>query len=250
MPPLKLSQMSPGVPEIFSSLQGEGPFTGRPSVFIRTSGCNLQCVWCDTPYTWNWEGTSFAHRGGQKFRRDEQVIALGVEEIVALIEAEHPTSAFVLTGGEPMIQQAGLAALAAAIRRRRPDATFDVETNGTLRPKPALDALVSHYVVSPKLSGAGMSADKRLPAASLQAFAASPRASFKFVVSSPAEVAEVAALVARLGVAPERVYLMPEGTRPADLQAHSGDVAAWCMAQGFRFSDRLHVRLYGDQRGT
>src|SRR6185369_16496224 len=75
------------ISEIFYSLQGEGELTGVPSVFVRASGCNLRCAWCDTPYaSWNPEGT-------------QRSVAQIVTEVVSHGNAQH----VVLTGGEPMI---------------------------------------------------------------------------------------------------------------------------------------------------
>src|ERR1043165_1078976 len=74
------------IAELFYSIQGEGSLLGMPSVFIRTSGCNLRCSWCDTPYTsWNPEG-----------------VELSLEQIVQEVRA-HPATHVVVTGGEPMI---------------------------------------------------------------------------------------------------------------------------------------------------
>ena len=122
---LKLSQMKPGEPEIFHSLQGEGPFVGRPSVFVRTALCNLQCVWCDTPYTWNWEGTAFTHNLGTKYDREAQTIELEPDEVLARVSA-WATSSYVLTGGEPMVQQEALTALLVRLKAARPHAVSGV----------------------------------------------------------------------------------------------------------------------------
>jgi hypothetical protein len=87
------------IAEIFHSVQGEGELTGVPSVFVRTSGCNLRCAWCDTPYA------SWQPEGKQR----------SLPEILREIEAHPTTRHVVLTGGEPMIAP-DLPALAAGIR--------------------------------------------------------------------------------------------------------------------------------------
>ncbi|MEL6177802.1 MAG: 7-carboxy-7-deazaguanine synthase QueE [Myxococcota bacterium] len=247
--PIQLSQMSPGQPEIFASLQGEGPFIGRPSVFVRTSLCNLQCVWCDTPYTWNWLDTPFTHNQGRKYDRTTQIIAMTPDEVWAQIDRFTPQD-IVLTGGEPMVQQQALIPLLARIRTERPQASIDIETNGTLKPHEDFDPYISHYVVSAKLSNAGMTEDKRLKPESMALFASSPRASFKFVVAGPNDLDEVIALQQRFAIEPGRIYLMPEGSTLAAMERHSAQVAALSLQHGFRYSDRLHLRLYGAKRGT
>ena len=249
---LKLSQMKPGEPEIFHSLQGEGPFVGRPSVFVRTALCNLQCVWCDTPYTWNWEGTSFTHNLGTKYDREAQTIELEPDEVLARVSA-WATSSYVLTGGEPMVQQEALAALLVRLKAARPHAVIDVETNGTRAPSEAFDRHVDHYVVSLKLANAGMTEAKRIKPAAVARFAAlaaEGRASFKFVAATEADLTEILGLVDRHGLPRDRVYLMPEGATLAEMDGNSARVAALCLEHGLRYSDRLHLRLYGAKRGT
>lgn len=246
---IKMSQMTPGHPEIFESLQGEGPFVGRPSVFVRTALCNLHCPWCDTPYTWNWENTPFSHDQDTKFARDAQILEMTPQDVVAKMQA-FETTHIVLTGGEPMVQQAALTPWLALVHREIHGALVDLETNGTRVPSPEFDAHVHHYVVSPKLSNTGMSASTRLVPAALSFFAGCERASFKFVVATQDDLDEIEDILETYRIAPQRVYLMPEGTSVEAIDRHAGQVAAWALARGYRFSDRLHLRLYGAKRGT
>lgn len=243
-----LANAGPGQPEVFHSLQGEGPAAGRPSVFVRLSGCNLYCRWCDTPYTWNWEGTTFVHQDTRKYRKKDEQSRLALAELIALIDA-FDCHNLVLTGGEPLAQMEALTALCTTLRQAA-DYTIDTETNATLIPTPALDAQISRYVCSPKLANADMPAKQRLKAKALHWFAQSTRADFKFVIEGERDLAEVEALVTGYGIARERVYLMTQAVTAVALQKQEQWLAATCLQHGYRFSDRLHLKLYGSKRGV
>jgi 7-carboxy-7-deazaguanine synthase len=247
---MKLARSGDG-PEIFFSLQGEGKHAGRPSVFVRTSRCNLYCRWCDTPYTWNWRGHGFEHADGDDalFEPDAETLTLGVEQV-----AEHvrrfPCRNVVLTGGEPLLQADACVELMRQLRSSDPGYRFDVETNGTLVPPAAMQELVELYMVSPKLENSGVKASLRLRSDALGHFARDARALFKFVLATPGEAHEVLALAEAHGIAPDRIFLMPQASSAASLRERSPEVAAACLAHGFRFSDRLHLHLYGRARGV
>ena len=236
--PLILATTTPGEPEIFASLQGEGPSAGRPSTFVRLSRCNLACVWCDTAYTWRFDGPEAFDRKANQLTLSEVETA---ERILAL-----KGDRLVITGGEPLLQAPALARLLALL----PHMHVEIETNGTVAPPPALDALIHQYNVSPKLAHSGNPAALALIPARLGAFAADRRAFFKFVIASPADLAEVLDLQAAHAIPSERLFLMPEGTDSATLRERSRWLAAMAMDHGLRFSDRLHIHLYGDTRGT
>ena len=157
---MKLARLGEG-PEIFFSLQGEGKSLGAPSVFVRTSRCNLYCSWCDTPYTWNWSGTSFAHDSAPKFDMQAQTIELGVPDVAAWVR-RWPCRRVVLTGGEPLLQAVDCEALVRALRASEPRYAIEIETNGTLVPPAALDAVIDQYNVSPKLENSGVERALRL----------------------------------------------------------------------------------------
>ncbi len=242
--------------EIFLSVQGEGRHQGTPSVFVRTSLCNLHCVWCDTDYTWNWAGTPYPHEkdgepGYAKFEKSEEIIEMTPAEIVAAVrtfDCRH----IVLTGGEPLLQQAGLIDVISLLRDADTDAGYhiEVETNGTLAPNPAFDASVDQYNVSPKLSNAYMEASLRIKADVSKFFASSEKAWFKFVVDREEDISEVLAMVRTFEIKSSRVYLMPQGRSADALTARQAWVEAQCAAHGFKFSDRLHVHEFGDRRGV
>lgn len=242
---LTLATQTPGEPEIFASLQGEGPSQGKPCAFVRLSRCNLACQWCDTPYTWHFTGDNRPHRQGEVFDRQANQVTLSEIEVGERI-MRLGQQRLVVTGGEPLLQGAALARLLALL----PGMTVEVETNGTVTPHPALDPLVAQYNVSPKLSHSGNAPDLALPPERLAAWAAEPRACFKFVVASPADVDEVRALASAHAIPRERIWLMAEGTDVATLEAREQWLAPMCISHGMTLSKRLHIQLFGDTRGT
>jgi len=244
--PLTLAATTPGEPELFASIQGEGASAGRPCVFVRLSRCNLACEWCDTAYTWRFAGDNRPHRDGLDFDRAANQVTLDETEVAARIAALGGDR-LVITGGEPLLQGAALARMVALLP---PAMHVEIETNGTVAPHPALDALVEQYNVSPKLAHSGNSAALALPPDRLAAWAADPRAWFKFVIAAPSDLDEVEALAAQFGIAPERVFLMPEGRDSETIRSRSRWLADICSQRGFRLSDRLHIHLWGDTRGT
>jgi 7-carboxy-7-deazaguanine synthase len=227
------------IAELFYSIQGEGKLVGVPSVFVRASGCNLRCAWCDTPYaSWDPEG-------------DE----LSVEKIVEQVAA-HPAKHVVLTGGEPMIMP-DVVPLAAALRSRGYHIT--VETAATVYKDIAVD-LAS---LSPKLANSTPTEREggrfarsherlRMNVPVIQQFIdASPDFQLKFVVSSESDLAEIEQILGHLrGWQPADVLLMPEGTDQPTLDSRAGWLADVCKRTGFRYCPRLHVALYGNTRGT
>ena len=247
--PLTLATTTPGEPEIFASLQGEGPSIGRPSTFVRLSRCNLACEWCDTAYTWRFEGDNRPHRDETAFDRKANQLVLEEAEVAARIAALAPDR-LVVTGGEPLLQGAALARMVAHLDALRPGWHVEIETNGTVAPHPALDARVNQYNVSPKLAHSGNPAELALIPERLAAWAADPRAFFKFVVATPDDLDEVRALQQAHAIPVDRLFLMPEGRSGDVLRARSTWLGETCARNGWRFTDRLHIHLWGDTRGT
>lgn len=236
MEPLLLSRMADGRPEIFASIQGEGASLGQPSTFVRLAVCNLRCSWCDTAYTWDWS----------RFERSEQVMPLAVEQVAEAVGELAPRRV-VITGGEPLLQRRQLLSLAETLKAR--GYWLEIETNGTVLPT-GLEGLIDQFNVSPKLLHSGNEGLARLRPAPLHWFANDPRAFFKFVVQSEADMTEVEELRAAYGVPPERVVLMPEGRTAAELRERSPWLAEVCTQRGYRFSTRLHILIWGDKRGV
>ena len=226
------------ISEVFSSIQGEGLLAGVPSLFIRTSGCNLRCHWCDTPYT------SWAPEGGD----------WPVDRIVDWVK-QHPTYRHVvLTGGEPMIQPK-LPHLARQLDDLGLHIT--VETAGTVRVE-----LPCHLMsISPKLSNstpleqdggrwAASHERTRLNEDVLRQLTNSYVYQLKFVVSRVEDLEEIRPIVGLCGAPAGRVLLMPEGRTREEIQARAGWLVELCKATGYRYCPRLHVELYGNRRGT
>ncbi|MCL9999219.1 MAG: 7-carboxy-7-deazaguanine synthase QueE [Erythrobacter sp.] len=242
---LTLATDDTGGPEIFASLQGEGPSAGMPVAFVRLSRCNLACTWCDTAYTWRFAGDNRPHRDDIAFDRKANQVTLSPADTAVRIAALGQQR-LVITGGEPLLQAPALAEMLEHL----PDTAVEIETNGTVAPPPRLDVRVDQYIVSPKLAHSGNPAELALNPERLTAWAAEPRAFLKFVVASPDDVAEVLALHRRFRFRPGQVFLMAEGTDSATLRARQAWLAPLCLEHGFRMSDRMHIHLYGDTRGT
>ncbi len=228
------------ISEIFYSLQGEGSLVGVPSVFVRSSGCNLRCVWCDTPYA-SWNPT------GQEMTMD-QIIA----EILP-----HPAQHVVLTGGEPMIAK-GMHELAPQLRDLGKHIT--IETAGTIMPGgiacdlASLSPKLAHS--TPRVENAGAwsarhERDRWQPDV-IRAWIDHCDYQLKFVVRTLSDVEEIIALLDRekISVPAHKILLMPEGTDATVLQHSARQVAEWCKQFGFRYTPRLHIDLYGNTMGT
>jgi organic radical activating enzyme len=229
---------------IFYSIQGEGASAGIPAVFIRTAGCNLKCAFCDVPETWDW----------QRFDARQEVVqytpAQVVETVMERFSKDFPL--LVVTGGEPMLQQAGLAEFMRLLKSPPIcwPGEIEVETNGTILPEQEFDSFVTRFNVSPKLSNnVADSAAKRLPS-SLKWFARSAKATFKFVVAAPRDIDEIFEMISRFGIDKKKVILMPEGIDEETLQERGRWLAEECKRRGVRLGGRLHINLWGNMRGT
>jgi 7-carboxy-7-deazaguanine synthase len=226
------------VSEIFYSIQGEGELTGVPSVFIRTSGCNLRCQWCDTPYaSWNPEG---------KKRTVEEIF-----REVSTLPAKHA----VLTGGEPMLAP-DLPDLAQCLTDLGWHIT--IETAATLPPRGISCHLAS---LSPKLSNSVPQHDPtwrtkhealRLQPDVIRQWMDHCPWQLKFVVSTDEDLAEIEALIESIDrpIPPHKILLMPEGRTSEELRQRDAWLVELCKTKGYRYCRRLHIDLFGNKRGT
>ncbi len=217
------------VAEVFGpTLQGEGPSAGQRAGFVRLGGCNLACVWCDTPYTWD----------ARRYDLAREIRPQSVAAILAALDAM-AVPLVVLTGGEPLLQVRALTPLVAALGRR--GVRVEVETNGT-RPPPGWPTADVAFNVSPKLAHSGNAPTR---AALAPGWATDPRARFKFVCRTRGDLDAVAAY----GLPAGRVWVMPEGVRSATVQRGLRWLVPLAVTRGWSVSDRLHVHVWGDARG-
>lgn len=234
-----------GGAEIFASLQGEGPSAGMPVAFMRLSRCNLACTWCDTAYTWHFEGDNRPHRDNMTFDRKANQIKLSPAEAAAKIAALGQKR-LVITGGEPLMQCGPLSDMLAIL----PDIEVEIETNGTTKANSHVDIRVDQYNVSPKLGHSGNPREAAIIPERMDFYASDPRAFFKFVIAEPVDVEEVLALQRTYGILAKHIFLMAEGTTSQDLRDRQAWLSDLCLEYGLRMSDRLHIHLYGDTRAT
>jgi 7-carboxy-7-deazaguanine synthase len=222
------------ISEIFYSVQGEGTLVGVPSVFVRTSGCNLRCTWCDTPYT-SWEP------GGEERSLDsivEEVNGYGASHVV-------------ITGGEPMIAPQ-IEELTERLTQH-----ITIETAGTVDAHVRCDLMS----ISPKLANStpytrdgGRWADQherlRYQPEILRRLIQLYPYQLKFVISDAGDLEQVNSMVHDIGALRSRVVLMAEGVDAAILAERGRWLAEVAKREGFRMTPRLHIDLWGNRRGV
>lgn len=225
------------IAELYQSVQGEGEYLGTPSVFLRTTGCNLRCWFCDTPFTsWQPEGSDVPLR-----ELIDKLLSFDCEHVV-------------ITGGEPLLPR-DIEPLTDALRRAGRFIT--IETAGTVF-RPVGCDLMS---ISPKLENSTPDTERsalwsarheqlRHRPDVIRELIARFRYQFKFVIDQPADVAQVEAYLAAL---PEidrtRVWLMPQAVSAINLTEKSTWLEALASESGFRFTSRWHIAEFGNVRG-
>jgi 7-carboxy-7-deazaguanine synthase len=224
------------VSEMFGpTIQGEGKYQGRPCAFIRLGGCNLDCVWCDTPFTWDWEG-----KNGIAFDRKEELVEVPLNEV---IEYASNFTRIVFSGGEPLIQKRPLKIITDTLNEHH---IIEIETNGTLSPEGLHEDI--QFNVSPKIGNSGVSWNRAIKTNILKEFA-DRGAIFKFVISSAEDIKNVLDIQKEVGMWHGSIYLMPEGRTRAEILDRLPMLFDICSELGFSLSPRIHVLAFNDRRG-
>ncbi len=213
--------------ETFSGFQGEVN-VGRLAFFLRTAGCNLNCVWCDTNYA------------------KTESVDMTVDDLVQ--QAMH-FNRVVITGGEPLIQKQDVAKFIEKVKRKNPDIVIEIETNGTIKPLGGKFLGDVIFNVSPKLKNSGNEYSKRIIYDTLGWFS-EINANFKFVIDSPDDIDEVNLLVSEFGISKRQVFLMPQGKTKEEQLNKMEAIARYAKVNGYNISPRLHVLIYGNKRGV
>lgn len=229
------------VSEVFGpTFQGEGPHIGHRVAFVRLGGCNLSCSWCDTPYTWD----------ASRFDLHDELVRVPVDDVLDQVAAMD-VGRVVVSGGEPLLWQdkPGWLYLLEALADM--GIAVEVETNGTLEPNEATQAHVELFNVSPKLHHSGDELHRRIRRKPLEAFgrlSSTGGAVLKVVVQVPEDVAAAARLAQAAGFPRATCYVMPEGTSTDEL-AGRADLADAALRYGLNMTTRLHVLVWGEERG-
>lgn len=228
------------VSEIFSSIQGEGRWSGYPAAFVRLAYCNLGCIWCDTRFTWDKDKFAATER-----LSPDQVVQKVLKALP--LDASRSSVHVVITGGEPMLHQKQIPNLIELLK----GAGFgfvEIETNGTIEPTTRMCDVISWWNCSPKLSNNGLPTESNLNESAIRKILSTGRADFKFVIRTGGDIDEVRRDYLPL-IPSENIMLMAEGSSVGAQAAAMPVVLEACRQFGFRFSPRLHIMAWGNERG-
>lgn len=222
--------------EVFFGIQGEGPSSGVPALFIRTYGCPLRCTWCDTPFSYD---------------NKDEMFKIGSHYIIDKLTNTNVRK-IIFTGGEPMAQQKAISEImdqimfSSAIRF----IDYEFETAGIYVPNHISNHLHKvQWNVSPKLENSGNSKKFRYKREALETLNAR-QANFKFVVSNQADLDEVKEMQADIKIPNRKMWLMPEGVERKQIIKGGQWLTDVCVKHGYNLALRNHVVLFGDKRGV
>jgi len=228
------------VNEMFISIQGEGRFAGHPALFIRFNYCNLGCSWCDTRYTWD------SRQIETDTSMSPEEIATKARQEATKASAEISSLHVVLTGGEPMLHQSILPEMINQLRSIGIN-FIEIETNGTIVPTEEMQKVIDWWNCSPKLTNSGGSRKECIVPEALKAISLTGRADFKFVICEKTDIEEIKNNFLR-HIPSQRVILMAEGSTREKQIANAPATIDLCLKHSFRFSPRLHILAWDNER--
>lgn len=242
------------VSEQFFSIQGEGQTIGRPSYFLRLTACNLMCGGLGTQKdgelhngaTWRCDSIESWIKGKSK-HYDQIIKDFGGKKFIENLELG---AHLIITGGEPLLQQAEITDFLFYIRKHGVSPMVEIETNGTIEPNKMLEVLVKYWNVSPKISNSGETERRRFKPFVLKAFNRLPGTIFKYVVGGSADMGEIKKDIEHCDLNPIKIWLMPAGSTQAQLALTAPMVAEYCKEFMFNYSHRVHVAIWDKALGV
>ena len=223
------------ISEIFESVQGEGTNAGKQAIFLRTAECNLKCTWCDTKYTWDWKNFDYA----------KEVKEMSIKEISESLE-QSTIRHLVITGGEPLMQQQDLVELLTSLKS---EFYIEVETNCTILPKNEFTVLVDQWNVSPKTKNSGNFLELCEKNECYSFFSKQKNCYFKYVVEDDDDLREISDLMIKYGLDKKKVLLMPQAVTKSEIISREKIVTKLAKDSKLGYSPRMHVSMWGSQRG-
>jgi 7-cyano-7-deazaguanosine (preQ0) biosynthesis protein QueE len=223
------------VNEIFGvTFQGEGKNIGMPVMFLRLAGCNQACVWCDTPYTWDWK----------RFDPRQEIHKMTIEQVAERL-LQSPVKNLVVSGGEPMLQQDNLFHLFRLLKSKGWQ-NIEIETAGTIKPIYSND--LDLFTISIKLGNSGNPRSRSIQPAAIQEFVRCRSRVFKFVVGDLSDYNEIDELVKQYNLSP--VYIMPKGIRAEKIQETLQAITAAALERGYHITTRMQILIHGNKRAV
>jgi len=223
------------ISEIFESIQGEGINAGKQAIFLRTAECNLKCTWCDTKYTWDWDNYDYG----------KEVKEIPINEIRESLE-QSTIRHLVITGGEPLMHQDDLVQLLTSLKSKF---YVEVETNCTILPNNMLSVLVDQWNVSPKTKNSGNLLELCEKNNCYSFFSKQKNCYFKYVIENDNDLIEINDLISKYCLDKNKVLLMPQATTKSEIISREKIVSKLAKDYKLSYSPRMHVSMWGNQRG-